>query len=75
MSVHSDAGGLVKRLVDLFVNGDLSLIGQDEEQSLPCFRPLAVRLMRSVDASNCFQTNSDITSCYYVWTSAAHVSH
>ena len=50
MSVHSDAGGLVKKLVDLFVNGDLSLVGQDEEQSLPSFRPLAVRLVQSVDA-------------------------
>jgi len=48
-SVHSDAGGLVKRVVELFVNGDLSLFGQDEEQSLPSFRPLAVRLVQSVD--------------------------
>lgn len=70
MSVHSDAGGLVKKLVDLFVNGDLSLIGQDEEQSLPSFRPLVVRLVQSVDAIYIalFPNNYDITSCYYVWT-------
>lgn len=70
MSVHSDAGGLVKKLVDLFVNGDLSLVGQDEEQSLPSFRPLVVRLVQSVDAIYIalFPNNYDITSCYYVWT-------
>ena len=70
MSVHSDAGGLVKKLVDLFVNGDLSLVGQDEEQSLPSFRPLVVRLVQSVDAIYIalFLNNYDITSCYYVWT-------
>ena len=39
----------MKRVVELFVNGDLSLFGQDEEQSLPSFRPLAVRLVQSVD--------------------------
>lgn len=34
----------MKRIVNLFVDGDLSLIGEDECSSLSCFRPLAVRL-------------------------------